>query len=215
MPNWCSTDIIIQSDDTKKIEELYNLIGKWDNDSIKKSDFSDSWLGNIVGSSKIAEYKDGYFYDNKGNTVRCRGSLTSVECVDNCIYIYTETAWCPMLKMWQMICDKYLSSDYTIWYHAVEPGCCVYDTNDPDYLSKYIIDAFPIGDEGFSDEEYQKLYDAYVADADEQTVISYLQDLLHVSENDLQKLLILLEKSKFADCVCINKWNYCDVSECD
>lgn len=215
MPNWCSTDITIQGDDVKEIKELYNLICKWKNNSIDKNDFGNCWLGNIVGNSGIAKYKDGYFYDSKVNLVRCRGSLEFIECNDNYIYVCTETAWCPMLKMWRMICDKYLSSNYEVWYHAIETGCCVYNTNDPDYLDRYIIDTSPVGDEGFSDEEYQKLYDAYVEDADEQTVISYLQGLLQASENNLQKLLILLERSKFADCVYINKWNYCDISECD
>ena len=69
------------------------------------------------------------------------------------------------------------------------------------------------GNEGFSKEEYQKLYDTdYTENADDNTIIQFLQDLLQTNETDLQKLFDLLHKSKFDDYVSIQPWEYADIS---
>lgn len=216
MPNWCWTDITIQDSDEEKIKTLYHLIHDvWTSGSYIQNGFGNNWLGNIVCGSCTGTWDGQNFLDEKGCTVACRGSLDGISLHDNLILLSTSTAWEQMMRMWKLICEKYLSQDYQIWYHASEPGCELYDTNDPDFLGRFVIDTNPVGDEGFSKEEYDKLYDSYTEDADEQTVVSYLQYLLQTDEKDLQKLLCLLSKSKFADCVSVSKWDYCDVSECE
>lgn len=213
MPNWCYSNITIQSDDKQKLEELYNLILKWTDHSLIENDFGDNWLGNIVEGSGIATYRKENFYDANNKLISCRGTLDYVDFYTQDIMISTDTAWAPATKMWQLICDKYLPSDYEIFYDASEPGCGIFSTNRPDYLNHYILDASVFGNEGFSEEEYQKLYDAdYTENADDNTIIQFLQDLLQTNETDLQKLFNLLHKSKFDDYVNIQPWEYADIS---
>ena len=212
MPNSCYSNITIQSADKQKLEELYNLILKWTDHSLIESDFGDNWLGNIVKGSGIATYRKGNFYDANNKLVSCRGTLDYIDFYTQNIMISTDTAWAPATKMWQLICDKYLPSDYEIFYDASEPGYGIFSTNRPDYLNHYILDASVSGNEGFSKEEYQKLYDAYTKKADDNTIIQFLQDLLQTNETNLQKLFNLFHKSKFDDYVNIHPWEYADIS---
>lgn len=213
MPNWCYSNITIQSDDKQKLEELYNLILKWTDHSLIENGFGDNWLGNIVEGSGIATYRKENFYDANNKLISCRGTLDYVDFYTQDIMISTDTAWAPATKMWQLICDKYLPSDYEIFYDASEPGCGIFSTNRPDYLNHYILDVCVSNDEGFSEEEYQKLYDAdYTENADDNTIIQFLQDLLQTNETDLQNLFDLLHKSKFDDYVSIQPWEYADIS---
>lgn len=213
MPNWCYSNITIQSDDKQKLEELYNLILKWTDHSLIENDFGDNWLGNIVEGSGIATCRKGNFYDANNKLVSCRGTLDYVDFYTQDIMISTDTAWAPATKMWQLICDKYLPSDYEIFYDASEPGCGIFSTNRPGYLNHYVLDVCVSDDEGFSEEEYQKLCDAdYTENADDNTIIQFLQDLLQTNETDLQNLFDLLHKSKFDDYVSIQPWEYADIS---
>lgn len=213
MPNWCYSNITIQSDDKQKLEELYNLILKWTDHSLTENDFGANWLGNIVEGSGVATYREGNFYDANNKLVRCRGTLDYVDFYTQNIMLGTETAWAPATKMWQLICDKYLLSDYEIFYDASEPGCEIFSTNKPDYLNHYVLDTGVVfGNEDISEEEYQKLYDAYTENADDNTMIQFLQDLLQTKEINLENLFGLLRKSKFSDSVIIQPWKYADIS---
>ena len=208
MPNWCYSNFTINHTDENKIKELFNKIDDWSKKSYKINDFDNygRWLGNIVGNAGLAEWKkreDGTsdFVPN----IRCRGSITDMYYDGNYINISTETAWGPMMKMWQMLIDKYLP-DAWIWYTAEECGCELYITNDPYYIGKYYIDLWETPEE-FSKETSE-------CDATEEYTIKFLQRVLKTKETDINKLLKIadeIEDPWFS----VHRWEECDVSECE
>ena len=95
MPNWTITRITINHDDGNKLKEFEKLINEWTSKNYMENGFGLQWLGNIVGNSGI-----GTIDKNLETDLRCRGSITWIECEGNQLLIDTETAWVPMLKMW-------------------------------------------------------------------------------------------------------------------
>ena len=115
-----------------------------------------------------------------------------MDMADNQLHITTETAWDPMLKMWQKVVDKYLPGAEII-YAAEEPGMCLYVTNDPTFDGHYNIYSW---DEPYVENEYC---------ADEQTTIKALQKYLKSDKNNIDELLKDYEDLNPGD-VCICKW---------
>ena len=208
MPNWCYTNITIVHPSEQKIKEFFKKIDSWSKTTYSKNGFDCPgagirWLGNIVGNAGLSEIPEGKtdFVPN----IRCRGSITDLSYDGNHIHINTETAWAPMLDMWQRLVDKYLP-DADIWYTAEESGCGLYCTNDPDVIGKYYIDLWELPDEFIKEtSEYE---------ATEDYTIKFLQRVLKTKETDIQKLLKMaddIEEQWFS----INQWKECDISECE
>lgn len=201
MPNWCYTSIVIttKNPDKTKLEDLAKKISDWSHKQFcdtGEGGFRDGWLGNIVGNSGIA-------HPLEANSPRCRGTLTSVYYEHEQINLSTETAWAPMMQMWQMIIDKYLPRAEII-YSAEETGCCFFCTNDPDVVGKYYIDIWEPPEE-FEDEESEY-------EATEEYTVQFLQRVLKTDETDIDKLLEKAEEDEdswFA----VNKWQNCPISE--
>lgn len=150
MPNWCSTRINFYGDKTA-LSDLHDKTEKYTSSSIEKSDFKNSWLGNIVLGF-------GLTYDGD-NGVGCRGSL---DCLDETnengeFSAFTETASVPMIKMWEKIIEKHYSDSdgnpliFFDWL-AEELGCGLYCTNNIEaFAEKYRCD-FCI------DDDYETFY---------------------------------------------------------
>lgn len=205
MPNWCSTNITINCKNAEEARMLYKKIEEGTSVEYCKSDFGRFWLGNLVGNLGIDSMKDG-----KDFSVRCRGTITCFDCYEDeeDVFIMTETAWCPMLQMWEMICDKYLS-EYKIWYEAEEGGCGLFFTNNPQLVGKYLIDSM-------NDEFTRKFLDgvSYNDIIDEEELKAILQKCLDTSKKDVNTLLDMFDKSDYED-VWINPWEYVPISELD
>ena len=119
--------------------------------------------------------------------------------------MFTDTAWCPMIEMWQRVVDKHLPGADII-FSAEEPGCGVYVTNDYDYDGKYVIDIY--GDVPADFEEgWESMWEA-----NEETVIDFCQKALKTDETDINKLL---KASKELEWFAINKWEHCEVEDCE
>jgi hypothetical protein len=192
MPNWCSTNIIITHEDKNKTKELFDKIQEWTSRNYEDNGFGENWLGNIVIGSEI----------NKDN-LSYRGVITSCELVNGQINIWEDTAWCPMLRMWQRVTDKHLpGADIT--FSAEEPGCGIYETNDYDYDGKYIIDIWKDQPDDMSWESQWE--------ASEELVIEFCQEALKTKETDITKLL---ERAKELDWVAINRWEHCEIEDCE
>ncbi len=197
MANWCSTQITINHENENKLEELENKINEWMNPK-DTSDFGNSWLGNIVINSGV-----GTVDENANTDCRCRGSVIDMYRSGNELYIYTETAWVPMLKMWTRLLDKYLP-DAELLYSADECGCEIYSTNDPNVVGRYVIDIFEdIG-------SFESNWDATTED-----VVEILQSLLKTEETDIGKLFEMLDESDFNNDMSIHQWEYASVDEWD
>ena len=197
MANWCFTKITINHEDESKLKELERLINEWTSKNYKENGFGLNWLGNIVGNSSI-----GTVDENPETDLRCRGSLQYMECIDNQLIIDTETAWSPMLKMWQKLLDKYLP-DAELIYTAEECGAGLYSTNDPCMQGCYYVDNWNIKDVD-SDMEASETY-----------VVEILQKLLETDESDVEKLIGMFEDSEHSDNMSIHKWDFDEIDVWD
>ena len=124
MPNWCSTRINFYGDKAA-LSDFHDKIEKYTSSSVKKSDFGNNWLGNIVLGF-------GLTYDGDSG-VCCRGSLDFLdEANENGEFnIDTETAWVPMLRMWEKIIEKHYSDsngDPLIFFDWLWAAACTAQT---------------------------------------------------------------------------------------
>jgi len=201
MPNWCATEINIYSSDRQKLEVLNKLIEEWTSKDFVENGFGHNWLGNVVGFSGIAGWDKEK--DDFNKNIRCRGCLSGIYLYGDHLQVYTETAWAPMMQMWELICDKYLP-DHEIMFTAEECGCGIYETNDPDVEGTYYLDIWDPPEE-VKDEES-------VYEADEDYIIDFCQRFLGTEIDDLDKLLQMVKDSAIG--FAIHKWEHCDIADC-
>lgn len=169
MPNWCSTDIYIwpcsnanYNKAKSGLKRLYKLLSEWSSKEYHKSDFGESWLGNLVLASGItkSDPEEGEYLDENGEEIKCRGWIEDLEMDEDivgdrsipCIRIQTETAWGPMVKLFKLILDKYYPEGRIV-YSAVEPGCGVYETNDENLKGKTYLNTGDVINENVSEKE--------------------------------------------------------------
>lgn len=149
MPNWCSTDFRFHGN-KEQIETLHSKITEWTSSSTMKTDFGDPWLGNILIG---AGFKDRIDNGDSSKNVRCRGTVTEIGDItssnndDYCFDVYTETAWVPMGKMWELVIKALKLTSVGFSFMAEESGCEIYWKYDPnnygDFLYEEVyIDAF-------------------------------------------------------------------------
>ena len=134
MPNWCNTNITFHGKNAKKLNDL---ITKWTKESLPDVAFGRKWLGNCLVNSGILEFDDAAF-----GKIKCRGIIEYYDLTDDEeLIVETETAWSPMLKMWDII-NKKLNLGLEIIYTAEEPEFEVYMTNDPSMKDVYAVDIY-------------------------------------------------------------------------
>lgn len=212
MPNWCYTSINIKGKDVEEEKTLYSNLEKWTNEEYLKSDFGTSWLGNVVERSGIAKWseKEKDFVPS----IRCRGYVCDLD-YNSGITVTTETAWGPMMEMWNEICKKHLPSGYELYYSANEPGCEVYITNESEYIGKYYVNNWHFyEDHDFSDEEIKILESFESCDNySEDDVVDILKRLLSSESTEVEDLLEEFNQSKFTDTMSINKWDFVEVED--
>lgn len=193
MPNWCCTNITITHNDEMKIKEFSRLLREWTSFDRRENGFGHKWLGNVVLGSGV-----GTVDAERGTDLRCRGRIVDYYLSDNELVINTETAWVPMLKMWLKVLEKYLPNAELI-YNAEECGCGLSYTNDPTLVGKYILDYY--GDGGFES----------IWEADKDTVIEVLQEMLDTMETSVERLIEMAYDNDLE--MSIHEWKYADASE--
>ncbi len=132
MPNWCSTSIEFEGKPSL-IKDLHEKVTAYTDKSFIKTDFGSNWLGNILYGFNMEDR-----IDNKDPALqlRCRGEISDINDIRkinediSTFTIWTETAWCPMIKMWLEIIKKYYDNAIKIYWIAEESGNCLYETND-------------------------------------------------------------------------------------
>ena len=191
MPNWCYTDIHINYDDEQKLKAFSEQIERWMETPALPDVTWSNWLGNIILNAGIGTVDTG-----KSTDLRCRGSVTYLEFMGDYISIDTETAWVPMMLMWQKLVDKYLP-DAEITYFAEEPGCQLYWTNDPIYVGDYRVDFWG---EGWCD------------DYNGEDTLKFLQERLGTDSDDMDSLIAEAEE-KFD--MSIIPWERVEICDCD
>jgi len=124
MPNWCATSYVFTGPEDQ-IKSLHSSIKQLlEEPSIKKTDFGNGWLGNLLYKHDIDPDKEDIY---------CRGSISYLDEIDiekeTTFILETETAWRPMLEVFDAIINKnYPEIQY--YYMAEEFGCLLFETND-------------------------------------------------------------------------------------
>lgn len=198
MANTCYTEIEIISENEKQIEEFYEKLKKWTStlhEYSKGVNTGPLWLGNLVLNAGIAKVAE------RGVDRSCRGSILEIgKYSSDSIFIETETAWAPLMDIWQDLVAKYIP-DARIIYTAEEPGCEIYWSNDPDVESNYCVytdgEELIVGDEEIGD-EYRNI--------SEQKLVELLQRVLQTTEEtDVDSLIKLYNCAGYPG-LFINKW---------
>lgn len=197
MPNWCYTNIHINHDDEQKLKTFSEQIEQWMKTPALPDVTWSNWLGNIILNAGIGTVDTG-----KSTDLRCRGSVTYLEFMGDYISIDTETAWVPMMLMWQKLVDKYLP-DAEITYCAEECGCGIFWTNDPLWADRYRFDTG--GDEA---DHIGYVYDDY----DAKDALKLLQEWLETDSEDISSLIA--EAQDTFD-ISITPWEYVEICDCD
>lgn len=131
MPNWCYTTIIFHGN-KDEIEKLHTNIEEWTKENLKPNGFGPSWLGNILCGAGLRDR-----INSEENRIRCRGSIIDIGTVKidgestATLLVSTETAWAPMVNMWDEVCKSmgYESIDYS--FISEECGMSEYFIHDP------------------------------------------------------------------------------------
>ena len=194
MPNWCFTTVTINHEDGEQLKKLSDLIDEWTSREYKPSDFGLPWLGNVIGNSGICP--------DEAEWPRCRGRIDYSAVQDGQLIIETETAWMPMMKMWKMVCDRYLP-DAEIIYRAEECGQELYVSNDPVDRGTYVFDIVDDDDGVLLDMGIETSFELA-----EEDLAKRLQKLLGSSRTDVKGLLRDFEHSDWSDKVNIIPWAY-------
>lgn len=176
MPNWCSTKYIFRGS-SNEINYLHRKIVEWTSNSAVQSDFGNDWLGNILYGAGLGDKVEN-------NELRCRGTLEELQDPeDDCLELWTETAWVPMAKMWYAVIEALKLKTVGFAFEAEECGCEIYWIYDP---------------HGYGDFDYDQVYiDAYgSSDLDdisgyytEEQAIRKLNAFLDTNYNELEDLV--------------------------
>lgn len=140
MPNWCFTNIAINTDSEETAKAIYD---KLENEWLKApegepvSGFGNDWLGCLaVNSGVIASYDD---IDE--SPIACRGEVEDVTLDGESVYLVTSTAWGPMIEPIYRAIEKNFGLDgIDIVYSAEEPGNQLFITNDESVADTYYVE---------------------------------------------------------------------------
>lgn len=200
MPNWCNTQIEIKNENIGELQTFADKLEDWTSCNYIDNGFGLNWLGNVVGNAGI--YED----------VNCRGVVEYFYITDDSLIIDTETAWQPMLKMWELLLAKYLP-EAILYFEAEECGFGLYATNKEDLEGQYLI--------GWVDEDVPELeaFSAIVESGCREVttdfLIGALQNLLKSEEKDIKKLLEELNASDYSVSMSIYQWEASTPSDWD
>ena len=123
----------------------------------------------------------------------------------NKIGVLTDSKWTPCPNAWQDIA-KTFDKDVIVYYEAEEPGCEIYDSNDPDYVGRFIIDVCDDGD-------FPEGVDLEWGPHSREETVSSLQKLLETDEDNLSVLLHKLKSGKYSEAVYVHEISYTPISD--
>lgn len=135
MPNYCTTNFVVECEDKQKLQRICDAIVKCNEmEEPLIEDSSKSWTGNIFKDLGLKFESDRCFWND---AYICDGEL----------YILEESAWSRGSSMRQLVEQmndpEDPDNDLIVYFKSEEPGCGIYETNDTDgvhYSERYILD---------------------------------------------------------------------------
>ena len=210
MPNWCMNTITFNGPE-EPIKELKDFISEQrDIPNVAELGHfaTNTWLGTFLGRA-------GFNYDD----YECRGQI--VDWPDDIVgekgpgsfTIQTETAWSPMIAMWDAIAKKF-SDEIEIIYTAEEPGMAIYSTNDPAMRSHYNGDKFDELDEELEEDLQGTIFEGELDthEYSEEEIRANLLTIYPDRVNDATDQLIDLFQGEY-DGITINAYEWWPIEE--
>ena len=135
MPNWCNNSIAFYQEDggNAMIYAFYADIQKYQDYKDPETGNHSDWVGYWLQSNRVDTEK-----------LYARGFFINCELNDDHVRVDMETAWAPLLEVWDLMADKY---DLSYVYIAEEPGCEVYvntDTEGRFFTTRYMMNSFDV-----------------------------------------------------------------------
>lgn len=190
MPNWCTTTYVFHGNN-QEIEILHDTLQKATSSIIAKSDFGETWLGNIAYYINIQNEID--------KTFTCRGTLDYIgeietSSTDSHFRIDTQTAWAYDEIFWSVILTKLNLSSIKFSFYAEEESEDLLVIHDPhgfnDFTDAYKISYCLTSDDGVNEDS-----DYYTTD----DAVKFLQSVLNTEINDIDELIDMIENKEFED----------------
>ena len=199
MPNWCSTQVTINSS-KEEITSIKNVIEKIQELNLVKNSWGGTWLGLFL--HHLGEYDE----DSQQASCSCRGSVYISDADEDTIVLDVESAWSPHVGPIVKLCEKY-APNAEIMYMAIEPGCCIYISNDPTVVGQYLLDVWDSYElpESLSGEDYDFLDEIELRDT--------LIEALDGCEQNSTKQLIEEAHEKYGNKLSINQFQHADLEE--
>ena len=198
MDNICSNIYRFIFSDKEKAKKFLDFVEASNNDNDKGL----LYLLSIKANIKNATFRDAIKNDKIRDT---REQVTYAYFLsDTEIGAMTDSEWSPCPNAWQDIA-KTFDENVIVYYETEEPDCGIYASNDPDYISHYIISV--------SGDSY--LPDGFPVDHlnTHEEIISVLQELLGTYESDLSALLYILKNSEYGNSVFVHEITYAAISD--
>lgn len=182
MPNWCSTNYLVEGDEAQ-LNELYNTMNELATaeESLVENGFGKTWCGNLV--AKLG---------GDWNEVWCRGywdcpDLSTIPYKDGSkrkgLCFWVESAWRELSEWRHFLNEKFPGLQF--YYVSEELGCEVFETNDIDhhfFAEKYIVDLGD-GSEYYKCDESSELVDR-VKEALGRDDLHTVKDCIDAIKND-------------------------------
>lgn len=132
--------------------------------------------------------------------------ITGTVSSKNSVSVTTESKWTPCPKAWRNIAQAF-DKNVDVFYEAEEPGCEIYDSNDPELIGKYVYDFWDMPEGSIC----SHCCDAGVADERQMTEI--LQNALDTKVQDLETLLNLIDAKGLSDNISIHRIEYLSIDD--
>jgi hypothetical protein len=183
MANLCSTDITLLSSDQAALKKIYDAIEQ----ACSESSYGHAWIGRIGEILGVNRVVNGGSYELDSDKAICsRSKVYQADLEDGQLRIYCEDDWSPYLTIYLRILQKFLK-DGKLLYTAIEEGCEVYCSNDPDVIGTYVINVY--------DDELEEMEDCWCIS--EEKVGKLIRKVMDTDETDIKKLVTMFEESDF------------------
>lgn len=124
----------------------------------------------------------------------------------NSVRISTESKWTPCPNAWRDIARTF-DEDVEVFYEAEEPGCGIFNSNDPEFVGKYVYDFWDLP------EGSVMCHCCEAGVADEGEMLEILQKALGTNAQDLETLLNLIDSKDLSDSISVHRIEYLPIDD--
>lgn len=190
MANICTNQYKFVFGDEEKAKRFFDFIGDGDLDCSNNSVYN---LGIAAKIERAKERDVREWIDSEGIS-------------RNIVNVYSESKWTPCPNAWRDIARTF-DEDVKVFYEAEEPGCEIFNSNDPEFVGKYVYDFWDLPEGAIA----SHCCDAGVADEEQMTKI--LQGALSTKIQDLETLLNLIDSKGLSDNISVHRIEYLSIDD--